>query len=249
VIVAVILLFKKLLDLENEKVIKNKEVFCISLPLLVNSMAWAVFSHANIWILALFRSESEVAIYGAAVRLMILVSFSLSLINATVPPLIAELYAKGERKILEKMLRITAFVAGVPSFVAMFLFLILGGDILAFIYGPFYRQASLVLVILSLGQLIGVWSGSCQQVLMMTGYQNILMIITTITGLLGLLVAILLVREYGILGMAAATSIGLAINNLASLIITRMKTGMWTHIGFSREAISSVKKLLLNRQS
>ena len=67
------------------------------------------------------------------------------------------------------MLRTVATIAGLPALFALFTFIAFGDTLLFFIFGEFYVDAWVVLVVLSVGKLVNVWTGSCGVTLMMTG--------------------------------------------------------------------------------
>jgi O-antigen/teichoic acid export membrane protein len=181
-----------------------------------------------------FRPQTEVAIYGAAAKLVILVAIPLQIINAVVPPLIAEMYAQGKRQELERTLRLAATVSGVPAFLALAAFLVLGAPLLALIYGDYYSAAWTVLALLSLGQLVNVWVGSCGMVLTMTGHQVTMMVLMVISGGLTVAAGLLVVGRYGATGVAAATAGGIALQQILLWLAARSSAGIWTHVAFPR---------------
>ncbi|MCB1745519.1 MAG: polysaccharide biosynthesis C-terminal domain-containing protein, partial [Gammaproteobacteria bacterium] len=117
----------------------------------------------------------------------------------------------------------------------------LGGPIMGFIYGDFYRQGALVLALLSLGQTVNVWTGPCDPVLRMTNRQKTIMWISILAGFFNVAGSLLVVEKYGITGVAFITALALIFQNLAALLYTKKKVGIWTHV---RLAWPPVKQLL-----
>jgi O-antigen/teichoic acid export membrane protein len=222
--------------------VRLAELLVVTWPILVSSVTLFVLTQADVWILGAFRSQEEVALYGAAARLVFLVAMPLLVVNAVVPPLISEMYASQGRESLQRMLRSTATLAGVPAFLLLLGFVIFSGPLLGIFYGEYYRAASLILVLLSFGRLVNVWAGSCGLVLMLTGHQNTMMGITLSTGALTILGCLWAVRGYGAEGVAAVTTVMLVVQNLLMLVLTKKKVGVWTHAtlspGLIREAFS-----------
>jgi O-antigen/teichoic acid export membrane protein len=70
-------------------------------PLLVTQLTVAALAQSDIWLLGAFRPQDEVAVYGAAARVVLLVAMPLQMTNVVVEPLIAEMYAQG-RKLLAR---------------------------------------------------------------------------------------------------------------------------------------------------
>ena len=73
---------------------------------------------ADLWILGIYLPKDSVAIYGAASRLCVLVGMPMLIINAFVPPMIAELNARRQELEMESVLRFTATLASVPALIA-----------------------------------------------------------------------------------------------------------------------------------
>jgi len=214
----------------HEKPLKIKQLLSISWPLWVTSIMLFVLAQTDLWIMGMFREQSEVGVYGAVRRLAVLTSMSLVIVNSVVPPLIAEMNESKEHVKLERALRGTATVAALPAFFALALFIFAAEPVLRIIYGDYYAAGSYSLIALSLGQLVNVWCGSCGYVLMMTGHQITMMKISIICGALSIALAFLLVPGLGALGAATSVSTGLIIQNLLMLFTVRRHLGIWTQI-------------------
>jgi O-antigen/teichoic acid export membrane protein len=110
-------------------------------------------------------------------------------------------------------------------------FILFGGPILGGIYGEEYRQGATVMMILSIGRLVHVWTGSGQAVLAMTGHQSALMRITLISSTITVAGQYLAVEPFGMTGVAMATSGGVVLHNLVIWVTARKLTGLWTNAG------------------
>lgn len=230
VILSSFMLWKRIQILpKSSNVIGLREILVISWPLWITSLMLIVLTQVDLWMLGMFRSQEEVAIYGAAVKFMGLVVMPLVIVNLVLPPVIAEMYSQGKIKELEKTLRTTAAIAAAPSFVVLGLLVFFGGTVLEMIYGSFYRSGNYILIILSAGQIVNVWAGSCGLALMLTGHQFVMMVITICCGLWVIIFSWLLVPDYGGEGVAIAAASGMALQNLLMLFFAKKKTGVWTH--------------------
>jgi len=221
--------------------IARRDVFSISLPLWVSSVSAFALPQAALWILGTFLPKEDVGLYFAALRLVNLVSMPLVLVNLIVPPFIAELYARGEKARLQRVVRATATMAGVPAFVVLTTFLFFGGPIMALVFGEPYAAGSPILALLSVGFLVNVWTGSCGVTLSMTGHQTVLMRITVVSGILSVGACLLVVNRFGTIGVASVVGATAVFHNLSMWIAARYYTGIWTHATIpSREDIRSV---------
>ena len=226
---------------EESSKMRLSEVLSVSTPLLVNSLTVFVLIQADLWIVAAFSSQDEVAIYGAASRFVVLVTMPLMIVNSVLPPVIAELYARGETTRLEETMRPVATLTGLPSLLVLTMFAFAGGPILGLVYGDFYQSGATILALLSLGKLAMVWAGSCGLALQMTGHQTLLMWISILSGLLFVAGGLWAVQEFGAVGVAGMAAASMAFQNLLTVLAAKMKTGMWTHVAFS---VAPIKKLL-----
>ena len=203
-------------------------------PILIISLtSFILLSAADLWILGIFRSDAEVAVYGAASRLVALIAMPLLLTNLVLPPIIAEMYAQGRTAELEGTLRSFSTLSGVPSLLVLIVFMLLGGPILGVVYGSGYQSAALVLVLLSAGKLAAVWAGSCGAVLQFTGHQGSMLRVNLLTSPLFIIGALLVVRDYGPIGIASMTAAITVLQNAALVLVAKRKTGIWTHVSLS----------------
>jgi len=210
-----------------------KEILTISWPLWITAVTFFIVTQADLWVLGSFRSQEEVAMYGAVKRLVALVAIPLVIVNAVVPPVIAEMNSQGRVQELEQVLRRTATFAGLPALVLLGAFVLFGSRALNIVFGEFYRDGSSMLTILSIGAFINVWAGSCGLMLRLTGHQYAVMVITLLCGSATAAAAISMVGVFGALGVALAVTVGMTLQNLTMLIVAKRRTGIWTHMEFT----------------
>jgi O-antigen/teichoic acid export membrane protein len=211
-------------------------------PILAISLtSFVLLSAADLWILGVFRSQEEVGLYGAASRLVTLIAMPLQITNLVLPPIIAEMYAQGRTGTLERALRNFSTLSGVPSLLVLILFMLLGGPILGLVYGAklfppgslAIHQGAIVLVLLSAGKLAAVWAGSCGAVLQFTGHQRWMLRVNLLSSPLFVVGALLVVRDYGPIGVASMTAAITVLQNVALVLVAKRKTGMWTYVSLS----------------
>src|SRR5215211_5519999 len=221
---------------EDEEPVSAKEVLEDAIPFLAIALTSFVLLSADIWILGALGSGTDVAVYGAASKLVTFVAMPLLLVNLVLPPIVAVMYAQGQPGRLERTLRTFRTLAGVTSVLVLIVFMVLGGPILGLVYSKtIYHSdtAVLVLLILSAAKLTAVWSGSCGMVLQFTGYQNSMLRASILTSPLFFVVAILATQRYGPVGVACAAGATTALQNVIMVLLAKRKTGMWTHVMFS----------------
>jgi len=232
-ICAFIFLFEIINKIKGKSRLEGKELFFVSIPLLFTNLVMFVISQIDIWIIGIFSHKEDVAIYGAASKLALLISVPILIVNAVVSPLIAELYAKGEKEKLEHTLRSTTTFASLPSFVFLVIYIVFGNNILGFAFGEIYREGSICLIILSFGQFFYVCSGSPGIVLMMTGFQKQIMAIIIICLVVCLFGSVIMIEYFGINGVAIATAGGLSLQATLLTFYVKKKTDILTPIKFT----------------
>ena len=209
-----------------------REVLSISLPLLIVTLVMMVRTNGDIWMLGAFLPQGELALYGAANRLVSMVTMPMAIVTAVAPPLIAEMYSQGKREDLEHALRSMATLTGIPAWLASMGCIFFAGPILGLVYGNYYREGAVVLALLSIGLFASVCAGSCGIVLAYTGHQKTLMVITIAISAATLIAMLATVKPYGIVGVAMSKMAGQVLQNGIVLLVVKQKTGMWTHVGF-----------------
>jgi len=232
-------------DVITERKISVANIFRISWPLWITNLTVFVLVQADFLIMGFFGSSEDIAIYGAASRTVALVAIPLLIVNAVIAPVIAEMYAQGNNKKLERILRFMASISTIFSLCVFAAFAIFGGKILGMLFGGYYQAGWFILVILSVGQVVNVWGGASGLVLMLTGHQMTMMVISLVSGLVTIVAALLLVRGFQGFGVAMASAGGVVMQNLLMLFFTKKQIGIWTMADFSVMGDKSVWKQLI----
>ncbi len=212
-----------------------KELWESCKPLLmVALMNRALMPWAPILLLGIWVTAEEVGVFGAATRIVLLVSFMLVAINNIVAPKFAELYAKENMKALGEVARRSAFLITLlasPIFLVLFFY----GEWVMSLFGSEFTEGATILAILAVGQLINVLCGSVGYLLMMSGNEKVYRNITISSALLQLFMIFILAPSMGGVGVAIASSAVLAIMNLVSMyyVYSKLKILMFP-ISFKR---------------
>ena len=242
--VAMVLHFRKAkaLPKAGEGEASYTELLGHSWPLLINAVTLFVLSKSDLWLLGAYGGAQELAIYGAATRLVMLTAMSLAIVNMVVPPIIARMDAQHDLVRLEKVLRTVATIAAIPALAVLAVFMLFAGSIMGLVYGEYYRAGANVLLILCAGQVVNVLVGSCGYVLIMTGHRKTILSISAISAVLAIVLGLYFVQLYGLIGLASAYATATAVQQLAMWICARLQSGMWTHAGLAYlRSIASMK--------
>jgi O-antigen/teichoic acid export membrane protein len=157
----------------------------------------------------------------------------MQIVNAVVPPLIAQLNSANELPKLEKLIQKAALYAGIPGLLVLGVISFYGEHILALVYGEYYRSAALSLTILCSGYLVVLWAGSAPLSLMLTGNQMLAMWITLFCGVLVVFGCVVGARSAGIEGVAVAIAIGHTVQSALYVYFAKRRLGIWTFANLS----------------
>lgn len=201
-----------------------------SWPLLLNALLLMVLTQVDIWAVGAGLDRSEVGIYGAAVRIAAIVSLSLVVLNSTITPFAAHMWARGEKENMERRLRLGATVAFAPALLGTLILVFAGSPILSLLFGSEYAAAATPLAILAIGHTINVLTGSSRVALNMTGNQRWSLLAALIAGAVTVAIIFPVTAAHGITGAAIVAASGKALQNLLGWRFAYHRTGVYTHI-------------------
>ena len=190
----------------------------------------SVFNNMLQWgglvIAGFFISASEIGLLAAAQRTSLLIGFVLITINFVVAPMFASLYKEGEMDKLRNLSRMACRMNIAAALIPVLICTLFPVFVLNF-FGEEFIAAAPLLIVLSLGQLINVATGSVGYLLLMSGHERTMKYITIGSGTISILLLIALCYSYGVIGAAWAMAIGMAIQNLAALYFVKRYLGFF----------------------
>ncbi|MEX0666560.1 MAG: polysaccharide biosynthesis C-terminal domain-containing protein [Acidimicrobiia bacterium] len=194
----------------------------------LSTVGLALVAQLDMLVVGSLGSARDVALYGAPFRLGMLVGLPLIVVNQVVTPLIAGWHSQAMTQRIERTLRATAGVALIGACLLAVIYLVAGRQILEALFGAFYGDGWWVLVILSVGQIIQTFAGSCGFALLMTGNHRAYAVIVAVSMPVTLALQVVGFELGGIEGLAIATAVKLALQNAAQLIVIRRRAGFST---------------------
>lgn len=205
---------------------KFSPVFTKGLPSSYNDRLWLgvtssmmitagfqrVNNHLDVLIVGGFVGRTEAGIYMVAAKLISLISLSLEITNTASAHVFARLHGMGQRAELQSVVRLAAriaFTVGIPILVVLGLW----ADKILFIFGKEFIDGMLVLRVLLIGELLNLITGPNGILLSMTGHHRLLAWILSGTVILNAGLALLTVRAWGVVGIAASRSLAQLFRN------------------------------------
>ena len=204
-----------------------------SIPMAIHGLTVYLVASVDMWVVGAWLGNSDAGLYGTILRIAMLLGALLTVINAVLPTLVAGLFEEKKFKELEHLLRRTATASGVCALLAFIGLVVVGAPMLRLLFGTGFEAGYLVMVILALGQLLNIGSGSPGWVLQMTGHQGVLAKITLVTLAVNITLNLLLVGPYKLEGVAAATALGILVQNAMMIGAAKKLVGIRTYIYFN----------------
>ncbi len=201
-----------------------------ALPFLLIGGVLIINARTDIIMLGFLGTQTEVGIYRIVAQGAALIAFVLAAVNAALSPVIAKLYAQGEREKLESTIRRTTriiFLCSLPLALGLILF---GGPFLR-IFGPEFPAGHAALAVLSLGFLVDAAAGSVGQMLNMTGHERDSAKAIGTSAVLNVALNLLLIPRLGMVGAATATATSMAVYNTLLAAFVYKRFGFYSILG------------------
>lgn len=183
-------------------------------------------SQIGILFLGWLGNAEDVAAMQIAMNGSSLVVFFLGLINLVISPHIIRAKQECDKLMLKKLSRHSSRVAFLASLPVGLPLIFLGAPIIRILYGDEYvDSAVLPLAILAAGQLFNVACGSVGQFLTMSGYEQDTLLGQIVALMANVMLAIILIPDFGAVGAASAVATGLVIWNLVLVMLFKKRLG------------------------
>jgi O-antigen/teichoic acid export membrane protein len=191
----------------------------------LSTVGRAVLAQLDLLLVGVLATSAQVATYAVPFRLALFVGFPLILVNQVVPPLIASWHAGRAIDRLERTLRATAGLAFLVALGIALVYVVGGHMIIRVLFGHKYVNGYSVLLILSLGQVVQTYAGSCGFALMMTGNQRVYAWLLAVSTAITAALDVVAYHVWGLNGIALATAVSLSVQNFVQAAVLRRITG------------------------
>jgi len=210
---------------------RQREWLRSALPLLFVGASRIINQRISTVMVGAMLGPEAAGIFDVAIKGAALVSFALMAVNMPLAPAVAELYAKGEKKLLQRLVTKSARVALLGS-LPVALGMILFGRWVLLIFGRDFIGGNTTLAILSVGQLINVITGPVGILLNMTGHEWDTTKGVGIAAFINVLLSAILIPFWGIEGAAAASAFSTVCWFTTLVVWVRKRLGIYpTAIG------------------
>ncbi|UYN98747.1 MAG: oligosaccharide flippase family protein [Devosia sp.] len=186
--------------------------------LLIGALIETATLNADVILVGLMLDLESSGLYFNAFRtagLMTLFTFAIELVIA---PMVAEHYHAGQLRLAQAVTALCAW-AGFIFSLAIFAGFALFGETVLSLFGPYYAEGWLVLVLLAFGLLFDAATGPSKIVMMMTGHERAYAGLFGSIMLVGFLVQIVVIPVWGVVGAALV--------NMSARILAQIVIALW----------------------
>jgi O-antigen/teichoic acid export membrane protein len=196
-----------------------------SIPLFWVTSMNLIMGATDTVMLGIWTTAEQVAQYGVAARLAVLVSFPLIAVNTIAAPKLAGLYATGDVPTVNRVAR-NAVIITVMISLPISIFYWLRPDLGLLLFGNEFLPAAGALMLLTAGHFVNAATGPVGNLLMLTGHEKMMRNNIAGCSLLNIVLNIILIPKFEIIGAAGATAFSLATMNIVSLLLVYRYLGI-----------------------
>jgi O-antigen/teichoic acid export membrane protein len=200
-------------------------LFRFSLPMSLNRVILYTNNQTEIVVLGVLAPAATLGIFGVAKRLSMIIGALLTSVTVLFNPMVADLHHRGRIGELDRLFKTSTrwlFTLGWPVCLAEVLF----APAIVRLFGKGFASGAAALVILALGQLVNVGTGTVSNLLAMAGKTTLTLVNSIVFLALSLALDLVLIPRYGLIGAAAANAAAIAAVNLLRLWQTRRVLGI-----------------------
>ena len=235
----------------GEPVLNVRKAIHEGWPLGLSGFIVILNNMGSTWLASPLDTANHVALFGVAQRVMQVLIAPMMIVNAILPPIVAELHANGSERRLERVVQAVGGLVLLPSLVVLAILVVAGRPILGAVFGSYYEAAYPILVLVCIGQTMNIATGAWQIVLPMTGNKHRMLtssVIAVVTQLvLGLILGSKAGFGLGVLGVAIAYCASITITNLAGMVLVHRKLGVWTYASLNWRTVRDAYGMLAQR--
>ncbi|MDX2369992.1 MAG: oligosaccharide flippase family protein [Colwellia sp.] len=192
------------------------KLYSTSRVLFVSSLAALLSQQFAVLLLARYASLADIALYSIALKVSLLMSYPLIVLNTITAPLYAKMYEQRQFTEFKQLAWLTTkglILIATPLCLFVMFFSI---EIVSF-FGEKYLSSATILSILILGQWVNLSTGTVISMLVMTGHEKTHRRNSVASSLFTIVLMYWLIPLHGILAAAWISSASMAMFNLISL--------------------------------
>ncbi len=192
------------------------------------SVGWAMNQYLDVLLVGILADAEAVAIYRLATLVSSAAGLGIAALDMVLAPRVAQMFAAGKKSQLTSMCQRSALLSGALTTGGGIVFWLVGGDLLAAVFGNTYADAFAPAAILVLMQVIVSLCGPAALCLMLLGRERLYVGLMASFTAVNLALNLTLVPRFGAEGAAIATLVAVAAMNIVSCVLVRNLLGVRT---------------------
>lgn len=216
VLLSAIVMLRPLLEPAERQPAPVKRLYRFSLPLSLNRLLLYSNNQTEVLFLGFLAPSATVGVYGVARRLSALLSSLMTSVAFLFLPTVAGLHHSKRTDELDRVFKTSTrwlFTLGLP----VCLFEVLFAPQIMELFGEGFQTGAVALIILAVGQLVNVGTGTVASLQAMAGYAKLTLLNSLLFLSMSIVLDLLLVPWLGLLGAAIAASTAVVTVNLLRL--------------------------------
>jgi O-antigen/teichoic acid export membrane protein len=227
-------------QLRHLRAAKSPPLLRIGLPFMSIQAMNTVNEWADVLVLGMFAPAEQVGVYAIAKRFTVIVGFVLIAVNSVAAPRFALLHAQGDQQALRGM-AISAARLSLLAASPLLLLCLAAPQWVMSLFGEGFKEGWPVLLILSVGQLVNVATGSVGQLLAMSGEEKKLHRAYMVSTVISIVLLMILTPFVGMYGAAISAMVGVIVVNLLSMIYVARKFGFYINVFANLRIVGNVR--------
>ena len=220
----------------------TREIFTFSVPLLTSDLAMVLRGSLTVLLIQILSTTTEVAEFRAVLPVAIQNLFVATSFRFIFTPGASRHYARGDRVALNDLYWQTAAWIAILAFPLFALCIGFPEPLSVLLFGEQYRSSGLILGILCLGYYVNGSMGFNSLTLRVFNRVKFLALTDLSTAILNLILAVVLIQQFGAIGAAVATSGTFILQNF--IYQYGLKTQTWVH-GLDRRYVRPYASIII----
>jgi len=220
----------------------TREIFTFSVPLLTSDLAMVLRGSLTVVLIQVLSTTSQVAEFRAVMPVAIQNLFVATSFRFIFTPGAARHYARGDRVALNNLYWQTAAWIAILAFPLFALCIGFPEQLSVLLFGEQYRASGVILGILCLGYYVNGSMGFNALTLRVFNRVRFLALTDLSTAALNLVLAVVLIQQFGAVGAAVATSATFILQNF--IYQWGLKTQTWVH-GLDRRYVRPYASIII----
>ena len=196
-----------------------------SLPIFLVDSFFILLTYVDILVLQAFVGPAEVAVYYAATKTLVMISFVYFAVAAASAHRFSEYHVAGETEKLARFVADTIRWTFWPSATLAIGLLIVGKPLLS-LFGPGFSEGYPLIFVLVIGLLARSSVGPSERLLNMVGEQTACAMIYACAFATNLVLCLLLIPRFGLIGAAASTATAIVTESTLLFVVTKRRLGL-----------------------